>query len=201
MSPASKSWNCRSAPSATIQESTPSVVEPRVLQRADTEDVPWPFVKKLFATGPRDYLSDLSETVVKVGPWPIGKNGDDGNGNPICVRGETSTKGIGMHPPERGYAAVRYQLDKKAAVFRGSVGLNDTKDIIAGVGIFEVYGDGKRLWQSAQVNRQKRGPLSFSINVTGVSELELRVLANNNLGIHAVWLEPRLLQRKDTPDK
>jgi hypothetical protein len=64
-----------------------------------------------------------------------------------------------------------------------------------------VYGDGKRLWQSGLVNRQKRGPLKFSVNVTGVSELELRVVANNNLGIHAVWIEPRLLQKSDTPDK
>jgi hypothetical protein len=176
-------------------------VEPRVLQRADTEDVPWPLVKKLFSTGPREYLSDLGETVVKAGPWPFAKNGDDGNGNAISVNGEKSPKGLGMHPPERGYAAVRYRLDKKAAVLKGAAALNDTRDVIAGVAVFEVYGDGKRLWQSVQLSRQKRGPLSFSINVTGVTELELRVVAGNNFGMRAVWIEPRLLEKKDTPDK
>jgi alpha-galactosidase len=139
---------------------------------------------------------------VKIGPWPFGKNGDTGEGKAISVDGEKSPRGLGMHPPERAFAAVRYQLDKKAAVFKGAVGLNDTRFVVLGSGMFEVYGDGKRLWQSGQMNRDKHGPEAFSIDVTGVSELELRVVADNsNQGLHAVWLEPRLLQRSDTPDK
>ena len=35
-----------------------------------------------------------------------------------------------------------------------------------------------------------------------VDVLDLRVVAqNSNHGLHAAWIEPRLLQKKDTPDK
>jgi hypothetical protein len=38
--------------------------------------------------------------------------------------------------------------------------------------------------------------------MNGVDVLELRVSSQgSNLGLHTVWLEPRLLQAADTPDK
>jgi len=37
---------------------------------------------------------------------------------------------------------------------------------------------------------------------TGVDVLELRVIApGHHIGLHAVWIEPRLLQKADTPNK
>jgi hypothetical protein len=177
-------------------------VEPRVLQRADSKDIPWPFSKKLFETGPRDYLSDLSEKVLKTGPWEFGKNGNVGQDGSICLNGVKSPKGLGMHPPMKGYSAVRYQLEKKATLFKGAVGIDDSAQVVWGAAVFEVYGDGKRLWQSGQFTKPKQQPAEFTIDVSGVNELELRVVAQGtNHGLHAVWIEPRLLQAKDTPDK
>jgi hypothetical protein len=177
-------------------------VEPRLLRRADTADVPWPFVLKLFEKGPRHYLTDLAEIDVKAGPWPLGKNGDTGNGQAIMVNGEPSKKGLGLHPPDQGHASVRYRLEKKAAVCKGAVALDDRSNIIFSQATFEIRGDGKRLWQSKPVNKAKTEPQQFSINVTGVDVLELRVTAaGSHIGLHAVWIDPRLLQRSETPDK
>jgi mono/diheme cytochrome c family protein len=177
-------------------------VEPRLLRRADTDDKAEAGPKKLFEKGPREYLSNLTEIESKAGPWPFAKNGDTGNGEAITVNGETSPKGLGLHPPSQGNAAVRYRLDKKAAVFKGAVALDDRSNVILGQAIFEVRGDGKRLWRSKAVNKSHIDPQEFSLNVSGVTLLDLYVLApGNHIGLHAVWIEPRLLQKKDTEDK
>jgi hypothetical protein len=177
-------------------------VEPRLLRRADTPDIPWPFVKKLFEKGPRDFLTDLAEIEVKPGPWPLGKNGDTGNGEAITVNGEQSKKGLGLHPPTQGFSSVCYKLDKKAQLLKGAVALDDRSNIVLGSAIFEVRGDGKRLWRSKPVNRSHMNPQEFSVKVSGVEVLELRVLApGNHIGLHAVWIDPRLLQNKDSEDK
>jgi hypothetical protein len=67
--------------------------------------------------------------------------------------------------------------------------------------VFEIYGDGKSLWTSRPV-QEPRDIQEFNISVSGVEVLELRVVAERvNHGLHAVWVEPRLLQRSNTPDK
>jgi mono/diheme cytochrome c family protein len=160
--------------------------EPRLLQRADTPDA-GPAVKKLFEQGPRDYLTDLTEAFVKAGPWPLGKNGDEGSGQPIVVNGQTHPKALGLHPPDQGFAAVRYRLDRKATLFKGAVALNDSSSVIFGPAVFEVLGDGKRLWRSRAVSQPRQEPQQFSINVGKVEVLELRVVAlGSHHGLHAV---------------
>jgi hypothetical protein len=176
-------------------------VEPRLLQKPDTPDVDAPPV--LFAAGPREYLSDLNEIDVRAGPWPLSKNGVIGpEKNPIAVGGVRSPKGLGLHPPDSpGYAAVKYRLGKQAAVFKAAVALNGTAQIVFSQAVFEVYGDDKRLWQSAPAGKDTR-PQECSLDVGGVDMLELRVSSQgSHLGLHAVWLEPRLLQKADTPDE
>jgi S1-C subfamily serine protease len=157
----------------------------------------------LFAAGPREYLSDLKEIDVRAGPWPLSKNGLIGpEKNPIAVGGARSPKGLGLHPPDRpGYAAARYRLGKQAAVFKAAVALNDTAQLVASQAVFEVYGDDKRLWQSAPVGKGVKAQ-ECSVDVSGVDVLELRVTSQgSHFGLHAVWLEPRLLQKADTPDE
>ncbi len=178
-------------------------VEPRLLRRNDTPDIPWPFVKKPFEKGPRDYLTDLGEIEVKAGPWPLGRNGDTGNNEPIKVNSKLSKKGIGLHPPAQGHAFVSYRLDKKAAVFKGAVALDDRSQATNfWEAIFEVRGDGNLLWKSRPVKKERIRPQEFSLDVTGVDVLELRVVApGHHIGLHAVWLDPRILQKKDTPDE
>jgi hypothetical protein len=174
--------------------------EPRLLQRADTPDRDPPPV--VFAHGPRAYLSDLEELSTRNGPWMFSTNGVIApEKKPIEVNGVRSPKGLGMHPPDApGYANVTYRLDRQAALFKGAVALNDTATFIWSKAVFEVYGDGKRLWRSDPVNRA-RVLQEFRIPVGTVDVLELRVSSQgSHMGLHAVWLEPRLLQKADTPD-
>ena len=61
--------------------------------------------------------------------------------------------------------------------------------------VFEVLGDGKRLWESAPVRRAGE-PQQCRVAVEGVDVLELRVRAEGSYwSLHAVWLEPRLLAK------
>lgn len=176
-------------------------VDPRLLQTADTADPGWPRSKKLFANGPREFLSDLLETDSKVGPWPLGTNGDKGDGKQIQCNGKASPKGLGMHPPSRGYAAATYRLNKQAEVFRAAVALDDSARFSPSANVtFEVHGDGKRLWTSSATPKKGEAQ-KLNVNVAGVDLLELRVVCPGfNHGLAAVWLEPRLLQTPDAAD-
>jgi predicted Zn finger-like uncharacterized protein len=175
-------------------------VQPRLLQKTDTPDVdpPPPAVRG----GPAAYLSDLEPFEVKSGPWPVTRNGQTGGGNAITVNGVASPKGIGMHPPDGpGYASARFHLGKPSAILKATVALNDTAGVVLSQAVFEVYGDGKQLWQSLPVKGPKQ-PQECSVDVSGVDVLELRVRSQgSHIGLHAVWVEPRLLQKADGPER
>jgi hypothetical protein len=176
-------------------------VQPRLLERADTPDPDAP--RPLFETGPREFLSDLKPLEVHAGPWPLSTHGIIGpDNNAIVVRGVRSLNGLGLHPPDQpGYASASYHLGKQAALFKAAVAINDSAKHVHSQAVFEVYGDGKRLWQSEEVGKDTP-PQECSVAVSGVEVLELRVASKgSHLGLHAVWLEPRLLQTADTPDK
>jgi hypothetical protein len=140
---------------------------------------------------------------VNPGPWPIARNGKIGyEAREISVNGEPSPKGMGMHPPESpAFASVKFRLDKKAAIFKAGGAVNDTTIPVAGRAVFEVLGDGKSLWQSAPVGKGEK-PAECTIDVSSIDVIELRTRAEGgNFGVNAVWLEPRLLQCADTPDR
>jgi hypothetical protein len=151
----------------------------------------------LFDQGPRVYLVDLPEFDVQNGPWPVTKSGNVGdNWHPIQVNGVTTPKSIGMHPPDApGHASASYRLGGQGAVFRAAVALNDTASDMRSAAVFEVMGDGQLLWQSEPVAKPHQPPQECRVGVQGVDVLELRVRARGPYwGLHAVWLEPRLLQ-------
>jgi hypothetical protein len=174
--------------------------EPRILRTFDSPDPGMTF--EPFKNGPREFLSDMPENVIKHGERRFAKNGDlDEGRSKIKVNGVLSPKGLNMHPPENGFSAVSYRLDKKAAVFRASVALDDKTQKPRNPAVFELLGDGKSLWESKPINKGTP-PEECSINVRGVVELELRVHAKpSQWDLWAVWIEPRLLQSADTPDK
>ncbi len=158
--------------------------------------------EKLFTKTPRIFLSDLEEYNVKPGLWPFTNNGrlGDPDDNIIVINSFKSPKGLSMHPPEQDYAAASYRLRKQAALFRAEVALNDSSTPLSAA-VFEVWGDGKRLWRSKAINQ-----LIYSqrcrIDVSKVDVLELRVNSTGSpFGLHAVWYEPRLLEKANTPDK
>jgi hypothetical protein len=174
--------------------------EPRILQAVDSPDPGMTF--EPFKNGPREFLSDMPENVIKQGERRFTKNGElDEGRSKIKVRGVLSPKGLNMHPPDNGYMAVSYRLDRKATVFKASVALDDKSQQPRNPAVFEVLGDGKSLWESQPINKGTP-PEEISIDVSGVVELELRVHAKpSHFDLWAVWIEPRLLQSADTPDK
>jgi hypothetical protein len=165
-------------------------------------DNPLPAAQKIFERQPRVFLSDLDEFDVKSGIWPFTKNGrlGDPDDTLILINGYKSPKGLSMHPPEQDYAAASFRLGKQASLFRAEVALNDSSTPLSAA-VFEVWADGKRLWKSKAINQ-----LIYSqrcrVDVSKVDVLELRASSTGSpLGVHAVWYEPRLLEKASTPDK
>jgi alpha-galactosidase len=145
----------------------------------------------------------LEEFNVKSGLWPFTKHGrlGDADDTIIQINGYKSPKGLSMHPPEQDYAAASYRLGKQASLFRAEVALNDSSSPALSAAVFEVWGDGKRLWKSKPINQ-----LIYSqrcrVDVSKVDVLELRVSSTGSpVDLHAVWYEPRLLEKANTLDK
>jgi serine/threonine-protein kinase len=163
----------------------------------------------LFPKGPRRFLSELPEFDVMNGEWPI-KKGDTGNGQPIRVGGVLSPHGLGMHPPValwmsppggKGYAAVKYGLGKEAELFKATVAINDTTNWCWSPATFTVLGDGKELWKSVEIAHNHKRSQECQVVIKGVDVLELRVqVPNGNKGVEAVWFEPHVLRKFDSPD-
>jgi hypothetical protein len=166
-----------------------------------TRGVPLPPRVRLFEENQREYLSDLEEFGVLSGPWPVSNRGRLGSGGAIRVNGAASPHGIGMHPPTSGFAACMYRLGGQAAVFKAQVAIDDSGGLGGNSAIWEVRGDGRRLWLSGTETGARRVH-PCRVDVRGVDALELRVYTpGSHWGVHAVWLEPRVLQRPDTADR
>jgi hypothetical protein len=180
---------------APVPPSTPAPAPPPAPQEKG------PSLREQLERAPQVFLSDLQEFDIRSGPWPVSKNGVIAPEKlPITVRGVRSPKGLGMHPPNApDFAAAKYHLDKQAGFFAASVALNDTAQIVQSSAVFEVHGDGKRLWRSQPVGKGTK-PQDCRIDVSNVDVLELRVASQgSHFGLHAVWLEPRLLPKADAP--
>jgi mono/diheme cytochrome c family protein len=159
---------------------------------------------RLFKKNPVVYLAELSEFDVQNGEWPFSKDGTLGNNNKdkIRVKGNLSPKGLGMHPPAAPKtASVKYRLGKQAAQFKAMVAIDDTANFCWTPATFSIWGDGKQLFQSKEIAHNHQRSQDCSVDVNGVDVLELRVVcAGHNSGVFAVWVEPRVLRRSDTPD-
>lgn len=192
----------RSQPTPMGAAQAPPQAAPAAPLLLPAPEVPLPPVHRLFTEGQRVYLADLPEFGVQAGPWPFDKHGRVGDGRPIQVHGVRSPKGLGMHPPEApAFASVRYRLGKQAARLRAVVAINDTTKWCWSPAIFTVLGDGKPLWNSVMIAHNHTHSQECSVDISGVDVLELRVhCINGNAGVHAVWVQPRLLQTADTPD-
>lgn len=141
---------------------------------------------------PSRYLTDLEPVNVKPGPWPFARYGDAGEGHLIKINGLRYPLGIGLHPPDAGFASVQYALDGEFQRLFIGAALNDSTIDFAGEQIlFWVLGDGKPLWR---ISLKERGVAAAQfVDVSGVNLLELRTEAPGNAhGGHAVWLDPVL---------
>jgi hypothetical protein len=144
------------------------------------------------------YLAALEPFETRPGPWPLGKGrigGDPGNpakSLPITVNGEVYPKGLGLHGNSTpNPATAKFRFNKTATEFRTKVAFDDgNQGRRADPTYFEVYGDGKLLWKSKEINTWKQLD-ECAIDVSGVDVLELRVgVAGNHNHAHGVWIDP-----------
>jgi|GEM_PF-1811514 hypothetical protein len=146
------------------------------------------------AESPIRYLNHMDEDEYVRGPWPLGKNGEIGNPEigRFFVNKQAFPNGLGMHPPNSGFARLRYKLTSSYKTFNAGVALMDDSSIIASDITFWVLGDGKVLWKSAPFRKQ--GDVQYcSVNIRNVKRLEVRThAAGSHIAAYAVWLDPYL---------
>jgi hypothetical protein len=141
------------------------------------------------ATGPREYLSDLSWTSSTNGWGPVerdrsnGENGG-GDGRTITLNGATYAKGLGVHAP----STIRYALSGSCSTFSAVVGLDDE---VGGSGNlnFEVWTDGSKRYDSGVLTGSSSSG-TVNVNISGARELALVVTLGNDGGSfadHADW--------------
>lgn len=142
------------------------------------------------------YLSDMESFAVRHESGPPGLDRSAG-GNALTVARTVYAKGLGLVAP----AELSYRTFGVFSRFRARVGIDDemeAEEPAAGVApasaVFEVWGDGRRLWSSAPIQPQQDA-LAVDIDVTGVRDITLRVTpANENSEpAHADWLDARLI--------
>ncbi len=154
---------------------------------------PDPILKK--AKEKAIYLSDLQEFAYIPGPvgWTFGKNGNLGAfGRKILIDGKVPPKGLSTHPPDTKFTRVCYSLGKLATTFEGTVAFSkDEPESPPNPTRFVILADNKFHWRSKSM-RTFQDRDKFTVDVTGVEVLELRVYVENrnNFGSHAVWVDP-----------
>ncbi len=139
------------------------------------------------------YLSDLAWSAATNGWGPAERdrsNGDRpaGDGRTMILNGEPFVKGIGAHSA----SDIRYQLGGAWSTFAAKVGVDDEVGSRGSV-VFQVYGDGQKLYDSGVMNGSS-ATKSVSVSVAGKNELRLVVTyAGDNTGYdHADWADARL---------
>jgi S1-C subfamily serine protease len=193
---------------ATLAGGAPSTETPTVqgkgLEQYERAEVlppaPFPSDPALAAKGANVFLSDMREYAWKPGyhNWIVGKgiNGNAADQKPIRVNGTHYQKGLGMHPPNEGFTRICYALGKRASTLQGAIGLSEDDPTPPRPIRFVIMGDGKVLWRSESV-RAWKVKQDFSVDVSSVDVLELRVYAENGsaIGSHAAWLDPFVMTK------
>jgi len=116
------------------------------------------------------------------------------DGQRLRVGGIQFAKGLGT----RSAARISYRLYGAYERFETRVGIDDEFKPPAPIELgFEVWGDGRKLWESGPV-ASGRPPVSAAVDIRGVDVLELRVLPPGPDVLdfdHADWLEARVVRR------
>lgn len=143
------------------------------------------------------YLTELPEKVLVSGPWGYGK-GKLGSGwkgtEGISMFGNVYHYGLGMHPFSKSAFRVEYPLKGRFQKLIGEVAIaqNTRKGPVYSPITFEVWGDGRKLWNSKPIQKWLEAVL-FSVDVRAVQTLELRVVCPGlNENAQCFWLDPYL---------
>lgn len=141
------------------------------------------------------YLTELEAKVIKEG-WGGFQVLKDGKrrGIPVLFARKPKKALLYAHPTSQ----VEYDISGKG--YKYLKGYASLADEFRGNVQFFVYGDGKELWKSKLVYRNKTKSRAkqdfYKVNIANVKKLELRVKAlNDGFDGHAYWIEPTLLKK------
>jgi len=132
------------------------------------------------------YLSDLNPDSQK-GSW---KKDLSAGGKAINVNGESYKKGIGAISGSE----LVYKLDGSWDRLSGHVGMDDEVGDGGSV-MFRVYGDGKLLFESPEMNGKNIKQL-MALDIRGVKELKLVLLdlGDGSENDHGDWVDAKLIR-------
>jgi hypothetical protein len=112
-----------------------------------------------------DHDSDLKE------PHRLDRNV---KGGPMKICGQEFRKGIGVHSKSE----LTFDLAGQFQKLEATVGIDDYSRQLAnpcGSVVFRVLGDGRKLWESAEVTVKDAKPIAVSVAVSGVKSITLVV--------------------------
>jgi hypothetical protein len=133
-------------------------------------DQVWNFTARTGPPAGNLFVSDLTWTSMTNGWGPVEKdmsNGENlaGDGRTLSIRGITFTKGLGAHAASE----VDYNLGGGCTTFTATVGIDDEVAPNGSV-VFQVWGDGTKLFDSALVTGTMAGKAATA-DLTGKSVL------------------------------
>lgn len=131
------------------------------------------------------WLDQLDLSAATQGYGVPGKNKSI-DGKTMTIAGQTFTRGFGTH----AVSSLSILLHGKASLFTAQVGIDDEIKGHEPAVVFEVYGDGKKLWSSGVMHLGDAAK-ACSVPLTGVQKMELVVTdgGNGNYYDHANWAD------------
>jgi hypothetical protein len=139
------------------------------------------------------YISDVSWVSSSNGHGPVERdrsNGEDGlgDGGVLRLNGVTFAKGLGAHAPSEVEVSVL-----SCSRFRATVGVDDEVGVNGSV-VFQVFGDGVKLWESAVLSGASASvPVDVDVSGRGVLRLVVTEAGNGGAYDHADWADARVV--------
>lgn len=139
------------------------------------------------------FLSDQAFSYVANGFGPVSRDRSNGgtgasDGSTITLNGTTFAKGLGVHAP----SSIEFRPNGRCSSFAASIGVDDEVNNNGSV-IFQVWGDGNLLFQSA-VMTGSSATQSVNVNIAGRTDLRLTVAGGIDTmnSDHADWANARV---------
>ncbi|MYL58770.1 hypothetical protein GLW20_14780 [Virgibacillus halodenitrificans] len=153
------------------------------------------------------FLSDLpfyNDTINGWGPVERDRSvggQEAGDGNTLTINGETFEKGLGVN----SNSEVSYYIGGNFSTFTSAIGIDDEmvwEDGQEGDVVFQVWGDGKKLYDSGLVTGDMETKY-IDVDITGVSVLKLVVTDgdDNNWFDHADWANAKIIATNNVADE
>jgi len=125
-------------------------------------------------------------------PWAyaagaITKNKSAG-GQALTLQGTTYASGFGVSAP----AAIDFRPNRACSSFAADIGIDD--DVAtAGSVIFQIWGDGKKLYDSGLMTGAS-ATKSIMVNLSGITDLRMQVVADDTtISDHGDWANARVV--------